>query len=386
MRAVALLLVAALVLAGCAGADDDGPETPASSAYRVVPTCPEGPRRLDGLTVDLLNEVVASADLPAWQAGDIGASVRLDDDRVAWVFGDTIRSDDLSPRMVANSMLVSSGTCVAQVRTPDDGPVIPDVREGVVRWPMSIVSMRPIDDGLMAEHPEVSEILVVFCARTRRGTASNLDYTFLGTDAAVFTLTPDGAPQLFEILEISPDDDAVDQVNWGAAAAVHGRWFYMFGTRQTGRDFGRELYVGRAPVADPTDRSRWEFWDGTSWGGAMDEAAAVLPAQGGVSQTLSVDRVDGTWVAVSKRDGDLGDFVYVWTAAAPYGPWTPRRGVAAPAGFDTGNLQYAPLAHPEVPLADGNLLVSISRNTTDPDRLLDDPEAGRPVFVEVERP
>ncbi|MGY2703387.1 hypothetical protein ACVW2K_002971 [Nocardioides sp. HB32] len=39
-----------------------------------------------------------------------------------------------------------------------------------------------------------------------------------------------------------------------------------------------------------------------------------------------------------------------------------------------------------MPLADGKLLVSISRNTTDPQRLFDDPEVGRPVFAEVERP
>lgn len=385
MRRVALLLVGALVLAGCGSSGDPEPET-ALPAYRIEPACPDGPREVEGLTVEILNRVVASADLPAWQAADIGASVQLDDQRMVWVFGDTVRSSDISPRLVANSMLVSSGTCVAQVRTADDGPIVPDVAPGVVRWPMSIVAMEPIDDGLMAEHPEVTEILVVFCARMRRGTEGSFDFTFLGTDAAIFTVTPDGVPELFEILQISPDDEALDQVNWGAAAAVRGPWFYMFGTRQTGQDFGRELYVGRAPVADPTDRSRWGFWDGSSWGAPMDRAAPVLPAAGGVSQTLSVDHLDDEWVAVSKRDGDLGDFVYVWTAPAPYGPWTARRGVAAPAGFDTGRLKYAPLAHPEVPLANGKLLVSISRNTTDPARLLSDPEVGRPVFAEVERP
>ncbi len=57
----------------------------------------------------------------------------------------------------------------------------------------------------------------------------------------------------------------------------------------------------------------------------------------------------------------------------------------APGGFDTGNLQYAPLAHPEIPLASGDLLVSISRNTTDLDRLLSDPQVGRPEFVALPR-
>jgi hypothetical protein len=112
----------------------------------------------------------------------------------------------------------------------------------------------------------------------------------------------------------------------------------------------------------------------------------VLPAAGGVSQTLSVDVVGGEFVAVSKRDGDLGDFVYTWTAPAPTGPWRARRSVRAPAGFDSGRLQYAPLAHPEVPLADGELLVSISRNTTDLGALVRDPALGRPRFVQIPPP
>ena len=59
--------------------------------------------------------------------------------------------------------------------------------------------------------------------------------------------------------------------------------------------------------------------------------------------------------------------------------------MAAPEDFDTGELEYAPLAHPEIPLADGRLLVSVSRNTTDFDQLMADPEVGRPIFVEVGR-
>ena len=139
-----------------------------------------------GVTVDLVNQVVSSADLPAWQAGDIGASAQLSDGRMVWVFGDTVRTEGYNPRLVANSMLVSSGICVAQLRTPNDGPVIPDVAPDVVRWPMSVVVLHP--EGPLADHAGL-ELLVVLCARTRRG-EGNLDYTFLGTSAAVFTVTP----------------------------------------------------------------------------------------------------------------------------------------------------------------------------------------------------
>jgi hypothetical protein len=263
----------------------------------------------------------------------------------------------------------------------DDGPVIPDPAPGVVLWPMSVVVLRP-PKQVAAEG--VHDVLVVLCARTRRGDAQ-MDFTYLGS-SAIFSVKPQRAPQLVRVTALTPDRPDLGQVNWGAAATRNEHWLYVYGTRRVGQEFGRELYVGRAPVAKPGDRDRWQFWDGSVWQSRIAQATAILPAHGGVSQTLSVDVIDGRYVAVSKRDGDLGDFVYQWDAPDPTGPWTPAKGVAAPSGYDTGELEYAPLAHPEITLADGNLLVTISRNTTDFERLLEDPEIGRPVFAEVARP
>jgi hypothetical protein len=383
--AAALAVLLLLAGVGCHSGETSDDEPATASAAALEPDCP-APTSPPKITADLVNQLVSSSDRPAWQAGDIGASARLSDGRLVWVFGDTVRTSALSPRIVANSMLISSGGCVSQLRVPGDGPVIPDVSNGVVRWPMSVVVLPPVGP---AAGTGVQDVLVVLCARTQRGgSGGDLDFTFLGTSAAVFTVAGDGVPRLQKIIEITPDDTAADQVNWGAAATVHGKWFYVYGTRLPGTPgtFGRELYAARAPVDDPGNRDKWRFWDGSRWQPSIGSAALTLAAVGGVSQTLSVSVVDGVFVAVSKRDGDLGDFVYSWTSSTPAGPWTPHQGVSAPSGVDTGKLEYAPLAHPEVPLTDGNLLVSISRNTTDFQQLMDDPAVGRPLFVEVARP
>jgi hypothetical protein len=383
-RSGAALAVAVVLVSGCAPSRGDDGTPEAAPAERLEPSCP-APSAPPVVSADLVNQVVARADLPLWQAGDIGASARLSDGRLVWVFGDTVRTPQSTVRIVANSLLLSSGTCISQVLPDGDGPVIPDVDARTVRWPMSVVVLPPSAE-LAAQGAD--DVVVVLCARTRRGTGGPLDFEFRGTSAAVLTVADGGAPQLREILEITPDDGAADQVDWGAAATVSGDRFYVYGTRLTGRPmtFGRELYVASVPVEDPTDRARWRFWDGARWQADIAEAAPVLAAEGGVSQTLSVDEVDGTWLAVSKRDGDISDFVYTWSAPAPTGPWTPTRALESPAGFDTGELTYAPLAHPEITLQSGQLLVSISRNTTDLGRLLSDPEVGRPLFAEVPRP
>lgn len=393
-----VVLTAALALsAGCTGPGAAGPGQATASSYvngpgislagaaRLEPSCPAPTGRRGIKDAAAVNDLVAATDLPGWQAADIGASVRLSDGRIVWVFGDTLRrAGSAAPPIVANSMLITSGLCVSQVVPESGGALLPDLLPehdaATVYWPMSATVLRAGPD---------QDELIVLCSRIRRGTKA-FDFGFLGTSAAVFEVGPLGVPRLLRIEQITPDDPSPDQINWGAAATVHERWLYVYGTRLTSTNpFGRELHAARVPTTDPGTRSGWQFWDGDRWQGDVRRSTAVLAAAGGVSQTLSVDAVRsaaGGFVAVSKRDGDLGNFVYTWTSAGPTGPWTPRRAIRAPAGFDTGKLQYAPLAHPEVPLESGKLLVSISRNTTDLAALLKNPRLGRPQFAQIDLP
>jgi hypothetical protein len=380
VRAVGVLLLAAGLLAACTPSPSSSPGvvSPAAPAARLQPSCPPPPARRGIKDAAAANALVATTNLARWQAADIGASVRLSDGRIAWVFGDTLRAASLSPRIVANSMLLTSGTCVTQLVPAGGGPVLPDPGPDTVLWPMSAVALRLGQD---------EDELILLCSRIRRGTGA-YDFTFLGTSAAVFEIGRLGVPRLSRVEQITPDDPSLTQVNWGAASVVHGPWLYVYGTRLTGRKpaFGREMYVARVPTADPGRRPGWRFWDGGRWRTDVARAAPIIGSAGGVSQTLSVDVVSGAFIAVSKRDGDLGNFVYTWASTGPTGPWRARRAVPAPAGFDTGALQYAPLAHPEVPLDSGRLLVSISRNTTDLGALVKNPRLGRPRFVEVSAP
>ncbi len=172
----------------------------------LAPACPSPPARELRLTVDQLNAIGAAVSLPGWQAGDIGASGRLADGRIVWLFGDTIRPH-LEPQLVANSMLVTSGKCVSQLLDAQQGPVIPDVSATTVRWPMSVVV-----DSLRGR-----DVIVAFCSRIERGDSGQWGFTFLGTTAAVFSVKQGQAPQLVRVVDITPDSRKADQINWGAA-------------------------------------------------------------------------------------------------------------------------------------------------------------------------
>lgn len=373
-------------------ADSQADSQADSPAYALSPTCPRPARRFK-VTVDYLNGIVHNAHLPLFLAGDIGASAELSDGRMVWVFGDTVRAAAHTPRVVANSMLVTSGVCISQVVPPDEGPVVPDPGDGVVFWPMSVARIDPPHDSSSrdaspdddaTQAPPFDDILLVAGARVRRGGGA-FDFTVLGTSVAVLGVRAGESPQPHLVVPITRDRVDDGQVNWGSALLVDHEYIYAYGTRLTGRpyEFGRELYVGRLPAASPGRRASWRFWNGTGWVTKRSEASPILPASDGVSQTLSVSRTHGSYVIVSKRGGDLGDYVFTWSAPTPVGPWTARQGVSAPFGLERDLLKYAPLAHPEVPLKSGRLLISISRNTTDFGRLLRTPEIGLPQFAEV---
>ncbi len=398
-RCVGLLLAAGLLTAGCVpmapapsgAAPSAVPEVPGAAAVsypvpansataRLERDCP-APDPSRPLTAAQLNQAVTQSDLTYWQAADVGTSALLGDGRVFWAFGDTIRKPRIQPGLVSNSILVSSGVCLSQLLTDDVGPIVPEHEHGLSHWPMSAVRVP----ATPADGEGVRDVVVVYYSRVQRD-ARQWDFIYRGTTAAVYAVAADGVPRLTRLVELTPDHVDPGQINWGAAAAVVDTdHVYVYGTRNTGEAYvyGHELYVARAPIDRATDGAALQYWDGGVWQPDSSRAAPVLPAADGVSQTLSVDRVNGRWIALSKIGGDLGDTVGLWSSDRPSGPWTRTEVLSSPAGLDTGDLQYTPLAHPEILTTPGSLLVSVSRNTTDIDRLVRQPRLGRVLFAEI---
>lgn len=318
----------------------------------------------------------------AFQGADVGADVALQDGRRLWVFGDTLRAADFAgQRFVRNSMLVIGDGCAEAVVPQDRGAVVPDRDERVGYWPMSVA--REEHDGY--------DLVAVGTQRVRTTDAPDGAFAFesLGPSVAVFTVPAGGTPRLLAQRDLGDDDPDPARPQWGAAAVVHDGWAYLYGTARPDREgvFGFSLRVARVRPADVLDLDAWRYWDGRRWQPRADRAQVLVPAERGVSQTLSVFERDGRWYALSKRDEFLGSEVAVWQAASPSGPWDDGTAVASlPSDVDAGELRYMPLAHPDLHPEPDRVLVSYSRNDTDVGKVTADPFRYRPAFMVVRLP
>ncbi len=318
----------------------------------------------------------------AFQGADVGADVALQDGRRLWVFGDTLRAEGFpGQRFVRNSMLLVGDGCAEAVVPADHGAVIPDRDAEVGYWPMAVA--REERDGY--------DLVGVTSQRVRTTDAPDGAFAFesLGSSMAVFTVPAGGTPRLLAQRDIGADDDDPARPQWGATATVEDGWAYLYGTARPDREgvFGFSLRVARTRPTDLLTPSRWQYWDGSRWQSEARQAAVLIPAERGVSQTLSVFERGGRWYAVSKRDEFLGSDVVVWQAPSPTGPWDTGTTVASlPSDVAKGELRYMPLAHPDLHPQPGRVLVSYSRNDTDIDKVADDPFRYRPEFMVVRLP
>jgi hypothetical protein len=233
------------------------------------------------------------------------------------------------------------------------------------------------------------DLVTVTAQRVRTTGPGQWDFETLGPSVALFLVPRGETAQLITRQDIGPDDVDRSRPAWGAAAAVDGDWLYLYGTATTGDPyvFGHSLRVARVPVDEVLDLAAWRFWDGADWVVDADAAVELIPAPGGVSQTLSVFEQGGRWYVLTKRDDFLGTDVVAWTATSPTGPFTGGGALAPlPSDFSAGQLTYMPLAHPDLLPRPGTVVVSYSRNSTELSGALEDPRLYRIRFLRVDLP
>jgi hypothetical protein len=138
-----------------------------------------------------------------------------------------------------------------------------------------------------------------------------------------------------------------------ARPLVHDGMLYLYGGLPGNKEGG--CGVARAPLAQATDRTAYQFWNGKAWAKDVRATAVVFAhIPGGV--TVSYNRHLGQFLAV--HSGFLENDVRGLTAPRPEGPWSAPT-VLFPAKETEGGWNYAALEHPEL-AAEGGRRIFIS--------------------------
>lgn len=308
-----------------------------------------------------------------WLAGDQVSSTSLPDGRILWVFADTLvdageTGTGAGVRFIHSSFILQSAGCFTPVLGPAGDGVVPAPGPGQWYWPQHAVI-----DG---------RSVWVTALRVTGGQANTMGFQLHGVDLAEFELTADGTAR-FVTMHATPASEAGEfGVLWGTALVADEAELYVYGTRRTTDPLaGKQLLLGRVALSQVAEASAWRFRTRHGWSADPADAAVLVPAAGGVSTSLSAHRTAAGWVLVTKRDDFLGDAVVALLGPDPWGPFQEQvlfgsttRGTA---------LEYLAMAHPEVTLADGSLLVSINHNDMSLSTVLRDPAAFRPTFHAV---
>jgi hypothetical protein len=308
-----------------------------------------------------------------WAGGDQAASVALPDGRTLWMFGDSIRGGVLpggaraaGSRFVHNAMLIQTGGCLTAVPAPAE--VIPSRADGQWYWPESAVV--------------VGDELVVLCLRVERTGADVFGFRTTGVDAAVLSLR--GPVPTFERIVATPSSTAAEgSVQYGTAVVQAGDWLYVYGSRRPPRAFGRTVMVARVRPAALLHPEAWQFWAGGQWSSQQRRATQVADRW---ATAFSVWQApDGTLRSLTKEDDVFGRTVVTGRSSSPTSAFSRRAVLDAPSFRRPGELLYSALAHPEIRLADGRLLVTVCRNSTDLARVWADADLYKPQFSAVPR-
>lgn len=201
--------------------------------------------------------------------------------------------------------------------------------------------------GPVVSDPQRNRVLHFYMKLYR--VAGEPGWTTIGTGIAVWA---PGHPVVRPIESPgSPDPTLMflgDEVGFTNGSLVLGQTLYSYGCYPG--FFVQYCQLGRVPLADALDRSRWTFYaGGGTWSAQAADAVTVF--EGGAANEVSFVPYLGEFLNV--YSAPLSDDVMYRVSSTPWGPWSDQALLFT--GVNGQGVDYAALSHPEYAEADGSV-------------------------------
>ena len=321
---------------------------------------------------------------PHWLGADVASSVDLGGGRILWLFGDTWIDPSgagtrRGARMVSNSVAIQTGTDPATAtirfywaRAADGSPeaLLPD-RGGESLW---------FGNGV-----RVGDRLVLFLARTIRGTGTGLGFEHIGWTAMMVD-NPDDEPPAWRVRPLDVPQNPLGILVGFAAILRLGEHVYALGSQNPVKS--HPIYAVRWPAEAVRlgTLGQPEWWAGERLGWIPDSSTVQrwpLFENGQAELSIHVDEATQRFIGVHTLGFGPADLM-LRSAPALTGPWSAPRMVYRPPEYHRPDAMiYAAKGHSELTGAD--LVLTYATNTFEFAEQLTDSLVYYPRFVRLTR-
>ncbi len=306
--------------------------------------------------------------------GDGTYSIKLPDDRILWIFGDTfignVTSDfrriKTTPPFIRNSFVTIEDDSLithhqglpSELKSqmiPDEIKNFPDslTEEDLWYWP---------GDSFIRENK-----LNVFASKFYQEDHDDMwGFRFIQTDLVEFSLPDLRQNSITKFLDLFG-------IHFGHALYINSDYYYIYGLKDM------NPYVAR--TKNVFDQSKWEFFDSLNWDSDVTQARPMLQEMG--SEQFSIFSWKKKYILIMQA-GNLDSKIYSYTSKTPYGPWTNKRLI-----FDTSKYDqcascwtYNALAHKHL-LRKDSILISYNTNSMILQDHYENALIYRPIFIRI---
>jgi len=325
------------------------------SSCSAVPERADGPRSAAALCIP------AFPDRDGWYGGDGAWSVRLDDRRVLWLFGDTFVSDEEGRRDRVGMKVVPGTTLAVSTCTGEghfriryflkkkDGEFVSSFDEGEWLWPQ---------DPFMADRVLYIPLLSVKADPRREGP---FKFRIAGHKIARIRDFAASDPNAWAVEMIDLTAAIPEGISAFATTSVvyrdHVYFYPLYSATKDGKGvLGNILArIPRERLDDPAGAIEYFTKDGR-WEREMRQGEVKVVLDAAVSEmSVRYHPESGKWIAVYMSLQNSGDRMLYRTTDALEGPWSEARVLIAPVPevdrdsprYDRNNFCYAGKEHLE---------------------------------------
>lgn len=300
-------------------------------------------------------------DQDGWYGGDGAYSIRLDDRRVLWLFGDTFVSDqpgrqDRADMKVVWGTTLAVSTCTAnakfQIRyfiKKKNGQFVSFFGDKEWLWPQ---------DPFIVDHKLYVPLISVKANPEIKGP---FQFEVIGHKFARINNFEGADPQQWIIDEIDLTPGIPDGIKaFATTSVVHGGYVYfypLYGSTKDGVSILGNI-LARIPadkLGSPAGAIEYLTRNG-QWEKKLDPASVKVVLNAAVSElSVRYHQDDGKWIAVYMSLRNNGDQMLYQTASSLEGPWAEPKVLIAQIPevdrtsprYDKNNFCYAGKEHPE---------------------------------------